>query len=34
MEIRIMQKGNLQIDNARIVYRNFEGRRTEFNEEG
>lgn len=34
MEIRIMQKGNLQIDNARIVYRNFEGRRTEFNDEG
>ena len=34
MELRIMPKGNLQIDNARITYRNFEGRRTEYNDEG
>lgn len=34
MEIRIMPRGNLQIDDARIVYRNLEGRGDKFNREG
>lgn len=34
MEIRIMPRENLQIDNARIVYRNFRGEGGRYNREG
>lgn len=34
MEIRIMEKGKLQIDNARIIYRNFRGEGGRYNREG
>ena len=34
MEIRIMKNGTLKIDNARITYKNFSGKKTDFNREG
>ena len=34
MEITTNNKGNLEINNARLVYRNFQGRGDKFNREG
>lgn len=34
MELRILENGVLQFDNVRLAHRNFEGRRTDFNEAG
>lgn len=34
MDVTINPRGVLQINNARIIFKNFEGRATDFNEEG
>lgn len=34
MNVTINPRGTLQIDHARIIFKNFEGRATDFNEEG
>lgn len=34
MEIKIMPRGNLQIDNAKIIFRNFKGEKGPYNRDG
>lgn len=34
MELRILPNGNLQIDNAKIIFKNFSGRKGRYNNEG
>ena len=34
MELKILKNGNLQVDDARIIFRNFRGEASKFNNAG